>query len=72
LRGIVSSMCALRPGAKEFSVPVTWKPDFARTRSEAALSLAARAYTGRTVTSCRSSSRARLAMPRPQDARSTQ
>jgi hypothetical protein len=29
---MVSSMFSLRPGAKECSVPMTWKPDFSRTR----------------------------------------
>ena len=61
-------MLLFLPGAKEFSVPVTVKPDFWRTLSEAALSLATRACSGRMGTRASSSSRARLAMPRPQAA----
>ena len=63
---------ALRAGAKEFSVPMALKPAFCKTLSDPALSLAARACSGRAGTRSRSSDRARLAMPRPQAARSIQ
>ena len=55
-----------RAAANEVSVPMILKPDFWRTRSEPALSLAARACSGRTGTKSRSSAIARVAMPRPQ------
>ena len=49
-----------------------WKPAFWRTLSEAMLSLAARACSGRAGTSLSRSSRAWVAIPRPRAGRSIQ
>ena len=62
---MVSSISAARPGAKDISVPIGWKPAFWRTRSDPALSLAARARSGRTEISSRSRPSARVAIPCP-------
>ena len=58
-------MSRFRAGAKEASVPMMVKPAFWRTLREARLSLAARACSGRMVTSLSRSSRASVAIPRP-------
>jgi hypothetical protein len=49
-RRIVSSISSLCAAANEISVPMILKPDFRRTCSEPALSLAARACSGRVGT----------------------
>lgn len=65
-------MSAFRALAKDISVPILVKPAFRSTSSDPMLSLAARAYSGRTAIVSRNSARARLATPCPQTARSIQ
>src|SRR5919108_2868489 len=72
-RRMTSSVSSFRPCAKPRSTPTRVKPHFSRTRMEPALSLAARAYSGRVVSILvRNSFSARVAIPWPQYCRPIQ
>ena len=67
-RRMVSSISSPRPRAKPRSTPIRRNPAFSRTRSDAALSVAARANSGRPVVTERKLWSAALAIPLPQSA----